>query len=628
MISYLLWLLLVLLGLLGWGKFVFRILRFEARLSGSAAVLIFGIAAEGFIGASVMLAGWGSAGFWTGLQCFGAFYFILSSFFLKKNNELRNITQKRHEKLIAATTVILVAMIGLRSAMTRAWNPCDDDPAYLYLARRIWQVGDLADPFNNRRLSSSGLFSFLQAIVMGPFGEGALNNADEVIGALILLFAFWQKRRDGSLFYPGLFVVGTILLSHQYLGGANSSPVLFPIAVLIATIPMLGNAKKTIMQLRFEGTLYGFGFGVLTLSRPFFSIFSALVFLVALTAYEQLRSKSFVICTAISISVVTAPWLVLNQRDVNTPLFPFIKGNLASNFLFNDASRVSIKPTLLSSIEDIAKTHWPLAILLVILVYILIVQIEPKFRPDLKADSIFYVGIVLAAIVFYIFFAVSVRRTGPAAAFPRFWAPVFGLLMLLPVKKLQDSDWSIPWQTSIASAIASLVLFLPTVNGVWTVMSSTIRTSVSGEMAKSFEVSLYPESKEGYGRIKEMIPDSSRVLLAVQLPHLLLSKKFDAVSIDIAGATVDGIEFPFYQSFREKRQWLLDNNFDYLVVTHSDSSSCLFGKESWDSNLGKNNTYEDWMYFVTDWIQFADQVRAESKGVISTGDISLLSLDS
>ena len=116
-------------------------------------------------------------------------------------------------------------------------------------------------------------------------------------------------------------------------------------------------------------------------------------------------------------------------------------------------------------------------------------------------------------------------------------------------------------------------------------------------------------------------------LVAVQLPHLLLSTRYTTESLDLAGSTVESRDFPFFSDSESKREWLRDSGFDYVVVTRASSNSCLFGETSWKSNIGKDNTYEDWTKYVLDWIEFADQLSSREQRVVGVaGDLSLVKI--
>ena len=157
---------------------------------------------------------------------------------------------------------------------------------------------------------------------------------------------------------------------------------------------------------------------------------------------------------------------------------------------------------------------------------------------------------------------------------------------------------------------------------------ASFRFSASGSFTTTVTEERFSSVLQEYRAIMSAIPDDARVLLAVQAPHLLLSSRYEVASLDLAGATVQGAEFPFFAPFETKLDWLGDSQFDFLVVTKAASQSCLFGKASWESTFGRNNTFEDWSKYVLDWVQFADVLSSDLRwSVQSSGDIMLVNVN-
>src|SRR5207253_10991331 len=87
-----------------------------------------------------------------------------------------------------------VLLLARWETATFAWNGCDDDSGYLYLARRLVLQGDLLDPLNNRRLTSLGGMSALQALFLFRLPDSFLPIADILVGSLLILVALWRTR--------------------------------------------------------------------------------------------------------------------------------------------------------------------------------------------------------------------------------------------------------------------------------------------------------------------------------------------------------------------------------------------------------------------------------------------------
>jgi hypothetical protein len=240
----------------------------------------------------------------------------------------------------------------------------------------------------------------------------------------------------------------------------------------------------------------------------------------------------------------------------------------------------------------------------------------------------FTVLMILLMVGYYVFFAVSVRRTGPAAWFPRFWAPSLAVPAVLALLKVRDTNHLHTKSVGVVALIAPLMLFAPTMTGTWDTAKSILTSSTNGQLTSLVTEERYPVSEPDYSIISDGIPVGARVLLAVQLPHMLLSTRYTTESLDLAGSTVEKSDFPFFSDSERKQQWLSDSGFDYAVVTRAISNSCLFGETSWKSNIGKDNTYEDWTKYVLDWIQFAEHLANRSPLVVrEAGDLVLVKLN-
>jgi hypothetical protein len=628
MILYLLWVSLVVAGLLGWGELASRALRISPTGRSSAIFLVLGIAVEGFIAALFATARAGSPRVWVSIQIIGATAFGFYNF-LKMKSALNSASRVEWSRwVVSSIAVSVVTLVSSAQAGFRPWNPCDDDPAYLYLARRFWMMGDLNEPFHNRRLTSPGLFSFLQAVMMGPFHEGTLNFADELLGSLLLLFVFWRRRSTGKVYWTGVGLVGMIILSHQYFGAANSSPTFFVFALSVAILPALTEDPCSPRDLGTAGIVFGAGAALLVLVRPNLLAVGFIILLPLVLCFRRYRSRNFIIPLCFAWGITLLPWMVLGVRDVGSPLFPIFKGNLSRIFpFFGYTEQVAVLPHVLSTIRELGNSHWVIAI--IVLAVTLLATAEAGGGDISRFKKIFLFSVILSIllVMFYVLVAVTTRRTAPVTWFPRFWAPTLAIPTVLVVLAIRDRTSVSLRKVSAVSLLAPLVLFSPTLTGLWDTAVSTFRFSASGSFTRIVTEERFFIALPDYRFIMSSIPDDAKVLLAVQGPHLLLSSRYEVASLDLAGSTVQGAEFPFFASFETKLSWLRDSQYDFVVVTKAVSNSCLFGQASWESTFGKKNTYEDWSKYVLDWVQFADQLSTVPERLVqSAGDIVLVNL--
>ena len=626
MLLYILWLGLVITSLLGWGICFSHLLRIHTPLNQASNYFVLGLATLSFFGAILILLGFGGPLSWIALLSTGSFLFFIFHMIAVIMKRNMKILYARNRWLISAGSFLTVMFFAVTLGAIRNWNPCDDDPAYLYLARRLWEIGDLNEQFNNRRLTSPGFFTFIQAMVMGPFKEGTLNFADEILGALLLLLTFWRHRHTKQIFPVGVLLTLIITVSHQYFANGNSSPTFLMFSLLVACVPALSDESIENHLIRSRALLFGLGMALVVVSRPFYLLVTSLIFISLIVSFKPYRRLRFILFSLLSALVVFVPWAMLGLRDVDTPLFPLFKGNLASNFPFDGyLNNVDIGSHVLQSIQEIASSVWPLSAVFIVVTYVALRRESSDFARETNKVLRFFYLLMASSFVFYIYFAISTRRTGAASFFPRFWAPFFALSSVVLVKKIAEIRTPIKFSRSVISLMAPLLIFFPTVNGIWTNTSTAVRVITSGHLEKTISKGRYPLEEAIYLKISDAIPNNSRVLLAVQLPHLLLSNRYQTQSIDYPGSTVKNSNFPFFQSYETKKRWIKKNRFTHVVITSGSSSSCLFGLPSWNTNVGKDNAYEDWSVFVKDWISFSDLLINEySTSELKSGDEVLI----
>ena len=138
----------------------------------------------------------------------------------------------------AGTGAVLVAadlLVARWTTATFRWNGCDDDVAYLYLARRLVLRGDLLDPLDNRRLTSPGGMSALQALFLIRLPDSYLPLADLLLGSLLLLLALWRSR-SGRWSPWGIAAALAVSCFPVVLGMISTSPLLLPCGLTIVAI--------------------------------------------------------------------------------------------------------------------------------------------------------------------------------------------------------------------------------------------------------------------------------------------------------------------------------------------------------------------------------------------------------
>ena len=147
---------------------------------------------------------------------------------------------------VGAVLIAAILLLALWSTANFNWDPCDDDVAYLYLAKRLLLAGNLIDPMNNRRLTSLGGMSALQALFLVRLPDTFLPITDLFLGPVMILVNVWRSRSSRWAVWA---VVATflVILFPASFGAANTSPTLIPIGLGIA-------ACSVALEVRVQGT--------------------------------------------------------------------------------------------------------------------------------------------------------------------------------------------------------------------------------------------------------------------------------------------------------------------------------------------------------------------------------------
>jgi len=377
MVLFLLWQIFIVVSFYGLGELLGNTFLKRYNLAGYL-VFVIGLSAFSSLCAVFMLMGIGGRPAWLVLLSIGFVFFNYFRIRHFLSDEWRtSFRQSIRSHLLVSFSMLVAALFGIHNAITRGWNPCDDEPAYLYLAKRIWNFGDLSDEFNNRRLSSNGLFSLIQGIVIGPFGEGALFVADELISLVLLAFVLLRVRRL-TVLLPGSIALILVAYDHSYLGRENSSPVLLPLALLTVMVAVIfddvyGACHKEI-NYRSLSIVFGALCSLIINTRTYFFAPFILIFLILAVSLKKTIARRLAIWAGVWSLVFTIPWGLVTFRDTAGVFFPIFEGNLSSVFPFEGyVERSPVLDAFLNGLNAVFESTWFIA---AVVCFILIVVID------------------------------------------------------------------------------------------------------------------------------------------------------------------------------------------------------------------------------------------------------------
>jgi len=514
---------------------------------------------------------------------------------------------------VAATTaaglVLILMSLGtalgassLPSYSLGAYNPYDDDAAYVYLAKKLIDTGGLIDPFNLRRLTGYGGSTLYHSIFFGVSGNSSLRGFEFMFAALLLvLVAVWDTRRRW-LAVSVLFVGLGVLLGHGAGPIANLSPD-YSVAVLsLATyqllrkIPDIASPEQPLRYV-IIGVLLA---GILTL-RVYFITAVVIATLIVIISIRGRRSiKGLAIITGTS-AVAISGWAVALLRSSGTPLFPLIAGN------YNTSSPSGADPSVhgfrayAQLFLDAFNGYDVGAISLVcgVLAVSCLVFTTWQRRRMLVLFAASVGSLVQLAVLTYIFVGADtsdiVRWQAPSTL-------AVGLLAINTLLPRRDrertgrstgrlpSSQRVPtvptlstsllhFHRRVATAIVMLVLLLGVSSLTFGDSISVFAHDTSSSLQLGRRVlqrslglaDRYGSLRKEYSQLNSMVPQGARVLAAVDYPALLDGAKYDLATLDEAGSASPPPHMPFFRGATAKVRYLRHLGYQYIVVDSPNS---------------------------------------------------------
>jgi hypothetical protein len=165
-----------------------------------------------------------------------------------------------------------------------------------------------------------------------------------------------------------------------------------------------------------------------------------------------------------------------------------------------------------------------------------------------------------------------------------------------------------------AGGLATLVLIgTVTAAAPGTAAGSLFRAgadTISGHVSSVLQTDRYAARRGEYLRAAALVPPGSRVLAAVDVPSLLLSRSSDVNSIDLVGSTSPPPHLPYFQGTGAKLRWLQAHGYQYVIAVDPNASDCLYSRDAQERDLRGEfgQPYEAWAPYYLDWFRFLDDV--------------------
>jgi hypothetical protein len=525
---------------------------------------------------------------------------------------------------VAVGLIALVSLyMGVRALGAAPWNSCDDFVGYLPLGDRLLETGGMIEPFSLRRVSGFGGATVLDSIFTSTLGRSDAFVMDLVFGVQLL----------GLLLVPfsakpvRLVLGGLVLLSIPFWPTLhwNLSPIFLIVALMAAALLVPYETRRTradLLEPRVLCLIGILGAGLLTMrfspGVPLVALGVALV-LSATGAGARERLRGLVTFGGV-VFIALVPWMLALWRSSGTPLYPPFDGNV------NTAS---------TAFRDPAADLWPRV---------------RQVGEQLEVTQVL-VGILVAGVVL-----IAVRRRAVWARMPLLALPGVLLGMLLMVASLSSfsafdlgrAAWPIVGGTFVAALIllANEATAIMRVGGkvaaivVIALVAIMLRSTSNTDYRFTYDTDALSQLVHGdlpdyepwldtepdYVAAQAAIPAGAKVATSTDFPSLFDYGRNDVVNLDIVGAVSPSPGIPIGGDAEQMTAYLRDQGFDFVVLTDSADSLCLWNREKLLANLESRDRHLLWSRDILDWLDWA-RARAESAPALATRNGSLLTLD-
>jgi len=536
------------------------------------------------------------------------------------------LSLRRPRTLISGPSlVLLAAIVGIGfcqmfSALARnEFNWCDDT-TYLYLLERLRETGGLIDPWNNRRLTSLGGQTVLQAAFLGGQMRTTFLAYDFVIGGVLLtaqMLGTDRLRRDALL--AGVAALAIVASSPDSVGQqANSCPRFIPTALLLAVVQWsarLGTAPDA-YRARLSVALGCVIAALATVRAPFAAVAGVAVLSLFFVWRERGRRLAAISAAALvaATSVSLGGWCIGLYRSSGSWLFPLAAGNLNPSWPANGpdgATSIELRwerllewftspgilAALLAATAAVAllpggsavRRWWCLAMPVALTAAVLPLLVFALQKVDIT--SRFHVPVLVA------FLLALVQATAATGCDPR-----------VGTRSAQRWFTSAKHQQLLSLVLAVLALLM-VVRPTWSHGQASADPAHSG--VAPFRGGVGDEPWSFYRAAQQALPAEASVLAAVDFPQALGFGRRALSAMDLIDSTAPGQPPALDAAPLVRLRWLRDMGVSHLVVEDPAHSRCLFNAVLWAHNLRyPSGVWLYWTPYQLNWFRFVQTLGA------------------
>jgi hypothetical protein len=505
-------------------------------------------------------------------------------------------------------SVVVVGAFGFMLAvesvvgLSKVWpNPCDDLLAYIPMAQRLLDTGQVIEPWSLRRLQHLGGQPFLQAFPIGMAGYSAFGVTETLTASTFVAGLFAASGFRGT--WSRLCCVGVILAVPMFVvPRGNSAAVLLTVPLLIAGFLAVAQLRAALsIGVAAAGHRWAIASGLLlagcaslrTNVAPVAGLVLAVGVLTVSTASRRARVVSLCIGVGTALGA-TAGWALGSWQSSGSPAFPVVAGNV------NLAVATSRDPALHGFFDNLARTADLLLVgrygpyVAAVLMTVVLAWLMRRRLPD--AGLVAIVGV--AAFVNIALLA-TFLTLGSRIELARYTFPISAALVLFflyeTVRGTQTTAGTktVGVRTRSANVRMGLVLvpalvlfgyvFAPNPMHYVRVYRAIApgAGAAPGELAPNGHSTALEariatdQQRSDYRQAAEILRGRGRTIAAVDRPYLIDYRVDDIPSLDLVGWAAPGGDFPLLGTTLSKIQLLRSEGYELLLATDPAAHSCI-----------------------------------------------------
>jgi hypothetical protein len=600
------WSLVVFLGLVGLGRLVAHVIDEESACqAGWGLHAAWGMALYLFLGGSLALFGWCGATMIGLLFGVGAAVLIWTAYRagLPSKSALAAIPWQNWP---AFAVVALIFAGGI--CWQGTYSVYDDLPAYYNFCEKLLATGSFDEPFSWRRLASLGGHTLLQSSIL-VYGSFANAQAFERALCPVILLGLVLGFRGGSLGRSPLGLLLALVAVTTPIIRMNTTSHLTATVLFVGLFVTLDLAERAERgRLRFLAVAGLAAAGLCTLRAQNVAVAGLMLGTYWLCSWIKDRRplREAIIEGAWwggVLLVALLPWMIMEYRSNDSPLFPLFPGG--GNLAFNPQSVSGpLYERLVSPMQTLFDAR--LAPMLLCLLAI------PSWRHGVTVHATAIAAVFTTLLLAYGLSLASDDTTIPRYAQPLLLGGTLAALMTTAVfPRRQVAAW-------VFGILLMVVNWPDRCRHLW---EHYEMLAVSNKMFMPYGARILADYREA----QMLIPESKRMLVCTDYPFLFDHPRNEIWTIDMPSATSPAPGLPFQKPPEEMKRYLRGLGIEYLIFVDFDKSSGLYKRSFWQGHADQNMVlWKTEAPFFLDFFDTVDRLAASETQLGRVGNLTVL----